>query len=172
MQVYSIMKTLFQSALIFLMLLLVACVSTTPDGTIIKKDDKEKISDVRIIQNWSGDFPVAKLDMLPKGQERLPAGYIGDKTTFQNVWQIFSPGTPVPEVDFDNNMIVFGRNTQFYNRTTIFKVTLNEEGIASILAMATMTSTPIEDKVAMSMAVIPRQGIKSIFTAGTDLPIK
>lgn len=166
------MKVLFRFLLLLVMLSIVACVSTTPDGTIIKKDNKENIEDIRIIQNWSGDFPVAKLNVLPKGQERLPAGYLGDMESFKKVWEIFSPGTPVPEVNFGDNLVVFGRNTQFYNRTTIFKVTLNEEGVASILAMATMTSTPIEDKVAMSMAVIPRAGIKSIFTAGTDLPIK
>ena len=166
------MKMMFRFFLLLVMLSIVACVSTTPDGTIIKKDDKDKIEDIKIIQNWSGDFPVAKLNMLPKGQERLPAGFINDMATFKNIWEIFSPGTPVPEVNFDDNLVVFGRNTQFYNRTTIFKVTLNEEGIASILAMATMTSTPIQDKVAMSMAVVPRAGIKSIFTAGTELPIK
>ena len=166
------MKNILRFLLSLVLLSLVACVSTTPDGKIIKETEKEVVDDIEIIQNWSGDFPVARLDVLPDGQERLPAGYIGDAATFKEVWSVFSPATPVPEVDFSDNMVVFGRNTQYYNRTTIFKVTLTNEGVAEILAMATMTSTPIQDKVAMSIAIIPRKGIKSIFTAGNRLPVK
>ena len=69
-------------------------------------------------------------------------------------------------------MVVFGKNTQYFNRTTIFKVTLSNEGVAEILAMATMSAIPIEDKVAMSMAIISREGIKTIFTAGRQLPVE
>ncbi|WP_455221318.1 hypothetical protein [Kaarinaea lacus] len=166
------MKILLRFLLLLFLFAVAGCVATTPDGKIIKEDKNEKFEDVEIIQNWSGDFPVAKLNVLPAGQERLPAGYIGDAATFKNVWEVFSPATPVPEVDFADNIVVFGRNTQYYNRTTIFKVTLTNEGVAEILAMATMSATPIQDKVAMSMAIIPRKGIKYIFTAGTRLPVK
>ncbi|WP_455206998.1 hypothetical protein [Kaarinaea lacus] len=166
------MKIIFHFLLGIVILSVVACVSTTPDGKIIKEEKKEVIEDIKIIQNWSGDFPVSKLNVLPKGQERLPAGYIGDSDTFKIVWEVFSPATPVPEVNFDDNIVVFGRNTQYYNRTTIFKVTLTNEGVAEVLAMATMSANPIQDKVAMSMAIIPRSGIKYIFTAGSKLPVK
>jgi hypothetical protein len=165
------MKMLLRFLLFIDMLTIVACVSTTPDGKIIEDDKKETIEDIKIIQNWSGDFPVAKLNVLPRGQERLPAGYISDAVTFKSVWEVFSPATPVPEVNFEDNIVVFGRNTQYYNRTTIFKVTL-KDGIAEILAMATMSANPIEDKVAISMAVIPKAGVKYIFTAGTNLPVE
>jgi hypothetical protein len=165
------MKMLLRFLLFIDMLTIVACVSTTPDGKIIEDDKKETIEDIKIIQNWSGDFPVAKLSVLPRGQERLPAGYINDAVTFQSVWEVFSPATPVPEVNFEDNIVVFGRNTQYYNRTTIFKVTL-KDGIAEILAMATMSANPIQDKVAISMAVIPKTGVRYIFTAGANLPVK
>ncbi|HEY5603768.1 MAG TPA: hypothetical protein VIM41_11725 [Gammaproteobacteria bacterium] len=165
------MKILPRFLLLIVVLTVVACVSTTPDGKIIKEDKKEVVEDLKIIQSWSGDFPVAKLNVLPKGQERLPAGYIGDAATFKRVWEVFSPGTPVPEVNFEDHIVVFGRNTQFYNRTTIFKVTLNK-GVAEILAMATMSANPIQDKVAISMAVVPKAGVQSIFTAGTNLPVE
>lgn len=151
---------------------IVACVSTTPEGAIIKEGKKEEFNDIKIIKNWSGEFPVNKLDVLPKGQELLPAGYIGDADSFKKVWEVFSPGTAVPEVDFDSHIVVFGKNTQYFNRTTIFKVTLSDEGVAEVLAMATMSATPIEDKVSMSMAIIPKEGIKSIFTAGRQLPVE
>ncbi len=166
------MKRIYQITVLILSASLAACVSTTPDGQIIKDDKKESITDVKIIQNWSGEFPVSKLGVFPEGQAQLPAGYFSDGESFKKVWEIFSPGTAAPQVDFSNNIVVFGKNTQYYNRTTIFKVTLNNVGVAEVLAMATMSATPIEDKVAMSMAIIPRDGIKFIFTAGRKLPVE
>ena len=166
------MKFIYRIIFSLLVLNIVACVSTTPEGAIIKKGKKEEFNDVKIIQNWSGEFPVAKLGVFPEGQAQLPAGYFGDAASFKKVWEIFSPGTAVPEVDFDSNIVVFGKNTQYFNRTTIFKVTLSNEGVAEVLAMATMSANPIEDKVAMSMAIIPKKGIKSIFTAGHQLPVE
>ena len=52
------------------------------------------------------------------------------------------------------------------NRTSIFKVELRD-GSAEILAMETMSALPIEEKVAMAMAVIPREGVTAI-QAGTE----
>lgn len=37
--------------------------------------------------------------------------------------------------------------------------------MAEMLAMITMSAMPIEDKVAMSLVVVPRKDIKSIRTA-------
>ena len=34
---------------------IVACVSTTPEGAIIKEGKKEEFNNVKIIQNWSGE---------------------------------------------------------------------------------------------------------------------
>jgi len=166
------MKYIYQIIFGLFIFNVVACVSTTPEGAIIKEGEKEEFNDVKIIQNWSGQFPVDKLGVFPEGQAQLPAGYMGDAASFAKVWAVFSPGTPVPEVDFDNNIVVFGKNTQYFNRTTIFKVTLTNEGVAEVLAMATMSTTPIDDVVAMSLAIIPRAGIKYIFTAGSQLPVK
>jgi len=36
------------------------------------------------------------------------------------------------------------------------------EGVAEVLAMETMSATPIEDKVPMSQVVVPRNAVKSI----------
>ena len=38
-------------------------------------------------------------------------------------------------------------------------------GVAEVLAMETMSAMPIQDKVAMSLVVVSRKGIKSIRTA-------
>lgn len=71
------------------------------------------------------------------------------------------PEEALPAVDFENDLVVFIRNLDYYNRTNIFKVTLTA-GVAEILAMETMLAMPIEDRAAMAMAVIPRVGIKAI----------
>ena len=56
--------------------------------------------------------------------------------------------TPIfaPEIDFTVNLVLFARNTQFYNRINIGKVNVSN-GVAEVLAMETMSAMPIEDKV-------------------------
>ena len=121
---------------------------------------------IQLLDNWSGDYPVAELNRLPEGQQDKPVGYINEAETFIPVWRAFMPGAIIPEVDFRKNIVVFTRNIRFYNRKTILKVEL-EEGTAEIIAMETMSARPIEEKVAMAMAVIPRQGVTAI-RAGTE----
>ena len=104
---------------------------------------------------------MAKLDLLPVGQRQSSVGYLDDMDVFAVVWRVFQPGQALPEVDFANQLVVFSRNVNFYNRTAIFKVTL-KEGTAEVLAMETMSAMPIEDKVAMALAVIPRAGVRFI----------
>jgi hypothetical protein len=122
--------------------------------------------DIPLIDKWSGDYPVSELGRLPEGQHDSGVGYIGDKVTFVPVWQAFMPEEILPTVDFSKNIVVFTRNDQFYNRTSIFKVELRD-GSAEILAMETMSALPIEEKVAMAMAVIPREGVRAILS-GTE----
>lgn len=101
---------------------------------------------------------MAMLDLLPVGQRQSSVGYLDDVESFAAVWRVFQPGKALPEVDFANQLVVFTRNVNFYNRTAIFKVTLTQ-GTAEVLAMETMSAMPIEDKVAMALAVIPRSGV-------------
>lgn len=132
-------------------------INTPPDTALIT---------IPLLEKWSGDYPVSELGRLPGEQQDLAAGYIGDTETFIPVWRAFMPGEILPAVDFSKNIVVFTRNVQFYNRTSIFKVEL-QDGAAEILAMETMSAIPIEEKVAMAMAVIPRKGVMSI-KAGTE----
>jgi hypothetical protein len=114
-----------------------------------------------IVQSWQGDFPVARLDRLPQAQRDTRVGFLGDAPAFAAVWAAFKPGEAVPAVDFSRHIVVFSRNLHFYNRTSIAKVTLRD-GVAEIIAIETLSATPIEAKVAMALAVIPRQGVEYI----------
>jgi len=122
-------------------------------------------NDLPILRSWSGDYPVSQLNRLPENQRTTPAGYLGTSAAFGAVWQAFKPGEEVPEVDFSKHLVLFSRNATFYNRTSIAKVTL-KDGVADFLAIETRSSMPIEDKVGMAMAVIPREGVKAIIQAG------
>ena len=126
--------------------------------------------DLPILQKWSGDFPIAHLDQLPEGQTDTSIGYIGKKSVFANVWKAFKPEEPVPEMDFNKNLVVYTRNVTFYNRLSIFKITLSGDTI-HIMAMETRSALPIEDHVAMGMAAIPREGIKYIQAGNELIPI-
>ena len=117
--------------------------------------------DVPFVERWSGDFPVAELKRLPENQRQSGVGFIADAKQFASVWEAFQVGRPTPVVDFEENFVVFVRNTEFYNRISIMKATL-ADGVLTLLAMETMSALPIETKAAMAMAVIPRAGIKTI----------
>ncbi len=127
--------------------------------------------DLPVSRKWSGDYPVAQLDRLPESQRRSGAGYLGDEKAFAAVWKVFKPGEPVPDVDFGRNLVVFSRNVVFYNRTSILKVTL-KEGVAEILAMETMSALPIEEKVAMALAEIPRAGVRFLQAGEERIPVE
>jgi hypothetical protein len=145
----------------------VACFFIITGCATLSAEDSP-VNDLTIIDQWSGDFPVADLALLPQRQSR--AGYIGDQKAFATVWQAFRPGETTPAVDFERHLVVFARNVDFYNRTNILKVTLTD-GAVEILAMETMSAMPIEDKVAMAMAVIPRNGVKFIRAGDARIPV-
>ncbi|MBC2709559.1 MAG: hypothetical protein HGJ94_00660, partial [Desulfosarcina sp.] len=66
--------------------------------------------------------------------------------------------------------VLFARNTHFYNRISIGKVNV-KKGAAEVLAMETMSAMPIEDKVAISLVVVARQGITAIHAGDKIIPI-
>ena len=126
--------------------------------------------DLPIVQQWSGDYPVAELQRLPEGQRETGVGYIGDAVTFATVWQVFKPGEKVPQIDFDQRLVVFSRNLNYYNRTSIAKVTLENE-VVEVIAIETMSALPIGEDVAMAMAVIPRAGVRFIGGGTKRIPL-
>ena len=149
-----------------LLLLLLCAVPFLTAGCATTEAISMEPMDIPILEKWSGDYPVAELGRLPAGQQDLAAGYIGNTETFIRVWRVFMPEEILPAVDFSKYIVVFTRNVQFFNRKSIFRVTV-QGGTAEILAMETMSAIPIEDKVAMAMAVVPRDGIMAI-RAGTE----
>lgn len=125
--------------------------------------------DILILQ-WSGDYPVTDLDHLPEGQRAASVGYINDAKTFAAVWQVFKPDEKLPVVDFSTNLIVFVRNVNFYNKINLLNCNLTD-GTLDVLAMETMSAMPIEDKVGMALAMVPRANLKSIRAGETNIPL-
>ena len=153
------------------LVLLVGC-SHSYTKTETKADSPQAVSgEVEILQSWQADYPVAQLNLLPEKQREQAVGFIDDAETFEDVWRAFKLGEDVPEIDFKANLVLFARNTQFYNRISIGKVNV-KNGVVEVLAMETMSAMPIEDKVAMSLVVVPRQGISAIQTGDENIPIK
>lgn len=126
--------------------------------------------EAEILQSWQGDYPVAQLKLLPEKQRQQAVGFIDDGETFKAVWNAFKPREAVPEIDFKAKLVLFARNTHFYNRISIGKVNVTS-GIAEVLAMETMSAMPIEAKVAMSLVVVPRKGIRAIQNGDKIIPI-
>ena len=123
-----------------------------------------------ILQSWQGDYPMAQLKLVPEKHREQAFGFIADAEAFAGVWKALKPGKDVPKIDFKTNLVLFARNTQFFNRISIGKVRV-KDGVAEVLAMETMSAMPIEDKVAMSMVVVPRKGITAIQAGDKIIPI-
>lgn len=126
--------------------------------------------ELALLQQWQGDYPVAERSRLPPAQRDAPVGAIADAQTFAGVWEALRPGEAVPQIDFEEHLVVFVRNTRFYNRTRILRVTL-EDGVAEVLAIETMSAMPIEDRVAMALAAVPRVGIRAFRDRDAVLPV-
>lgn len=126
---------------------------------------------ITLLRKWSGDYPVSQLGRLPQGQQHLETGYIADLETFLPVWRAFMPTEMLPPVDFTRNFILFTRNVRFYNQKFILSIML-EEGIAEIVAIETMSSKPIDGRIAMAMAVVPRDGITAIRSGSSIIEVR
>ncbi len=165
------MKKVLVGPVILLLVMLTGCGGDDPaqerTGALLAPpqqragDSQAARHDVKILQSWQGDYPVAQLGQFPANQRDHGTGYINDATEFGRIWKAFKPGEDVPDVDFQDNLVLFARNTRFYNRTSIGKVEV-QDGVAEVLALETMSAQPIEDRVAMSLAVISRKGITAV----------
>ncbi|MEE9146908.1 MAG: hypothetical protein V3U27_05860, partial [Candidatus Tectomicrobia bacterium] len=155
MEVVATMSKISTPGFALLLWLASACM---PGGYARAGAGENQPAEMPILQEWRGDYPVPLLNRLPAGQQGSRAGYIGDSRQFERIWQAFRPREDTPRVDFDHHLVVFYRNIDFYNRTAIPKVLL-KAGLVEILALETRTACPIEDKVAMALAVIPRAGV-------------
>jgi len=143
----------------------------SPESKTPRRDlPRENSQAVPMKASWQGDYPVDGLDRLPAGQREAPTGYIGNAGTFAAVWRAFKPDEALPQVDFETDLVVFARNLRFYNRTRIAKVQM-KDGIVEALPAETMSAAPIEDKVGMALAIIPRKGVLAIQAGERRVPL-
>ena len=145
--------------LLLLLSLATACATEPGDG----------VADsgvVPVLGVLSGDLPVSALAVLPEGQRDQPIGYLSNQRQLDAVLQYLpDDDKSLPFVDFSTQLVLFVRNTVFYNRLSIGQVLRKGETL-TILAMETMSARPITDKVAISLAVIKSDGARFIAGAG------
>jgi len=166
-------KNILLMIVVFASLILFSADAFAKGGSKVKLKEfqGEKATNRPILQRWAGDYPVAQLDRLPVGQSQAGVGYIWDAQTFASVWQVLKPGTALPQVDFDKNLVVFVRNVKSYHPTLVEKVTL-KDGVAEIAAAEPLTPVqPIADRAALGLAVISREGLKFIQADNEQIPV-
>ncbi|MDX2481558.1 MAG: hypothetical protein QNK24_14635 [Desulfuromusa sp.] len=151
-----------------LLLGFVAVLLLVGHAVALEGDDTPTV--LRILKDWRGDYPVAELHRLPVKQQSTPVGYLGDLQSFTDVWKAFKPEEDVPSVDFREQLVLFARNVRFFNRVSIAQVRVTK-GVADVLVLATMSALPIEDKVSMALAVIPRSGVEAIGVDSLRIPV-
>jgi len=153
-----------------LICILTFALCSAADAETVQVNQKSTSKTLPILQQWRGDYPVAELDRLPENLRTSSVGYLAGVKTFADVWRAFKPDESVPEVDFNKNLVVFSRNIDFYNRTSISMVKL-KEGVLEIVVIETLSALPIEEKAAMAMAVIPRAGVRFIQADQERIPV-
>ena len=119
---------------------------------------KEKEEHLPILNRWSGEYPIAKLDRLKAWHARSQWGYIGDEAGFSSFWNAFREGRRAPEVDFSKNIVVFVGGDGSYKQMVIVKVTLKDH-VAEVVVDGSKPGPPGADTCAMAVAVIPRSGV-------------
>jgi hypothetical protein len=166
-------KNVLLMTVVFASLILLSSDALAAGGSKVKLKEfqGEKPANRPILQRWVGDYPVAQLDRLPVGQSQSRVGYIGNAETFASVWQALKPGTALPQVDFNKNLVVFVRNVKSYHPTLVEKVTI-KDGVAEIVTVQPLTpAEPIGDRVALGLAVISREGLKFIQADNEQIPV-
>jgi hypothetical protein len=133
-----------------------------------------KADAVKILKEWHGTYKVSELNLLPKRQRKAKIGYISDAQSFNKVWGAFTPMDKdvkkAPKVNFENEVVVFIRNTEFVNSFSNVKAHV-EGGKVTIMANSTRTAKEIEDYVHMVMIVLPRKNLSEL-SIGRDQAIK
>ena len=156
-------KTVTKTCIVLAFMLLISACTT---ASLEVKDGP-----VPILETLSGDLPVSVLTLFPQGMQNQPVGYFSNQQQLDTVLQsIQADGKTLPVVDFSSQIVLFVKNTVFYNRLRIGQVS-REDVTLTILAMETMSAMPIEDKVAISLAVIERDGAQFIVAGGQRLEI-
>ena len=157
---------LLSIVLVFLLSATFACTQ------VIEKNSGITRIQVPILFSLGGDFPVSELDALPEAQRLLPVGCLASQQQVDAVLQHFQEGGKgFPAVDFSTQLVLFARNTVFYNRLSIAGVTLVGDSL-EVLSMSTMSAMPIKEKVAMSLAVVERSGARFIVVNGEKIEIR
>ena len=150
-------KTAIQTSILFFLLIITSACATVTDA-----DPGVKDGPVAILGTLSGDLPTAALKKLPEGIQQQSVGYFSSQKQLDAVLPAILAGDrTLPAVDFSSQIVLFTKNTQFYNRLRIGQV-LREGETLTVLAMETMSAMPITDKVAISFAIIERDGARFI----------
>lgn len=142
-----------------------------PQVQTAKNEQQPADNELEIFNRWPVDYPVEKLDLLPEGQRESRVGYIDDADTFKAVWQVFNPFEPAPAIDFASRIVLFVRNTEFYNRINVVKVEL-KNSMAEIIAAETLSAHPIEERVAMVLLTVDRKNINGVKSGDNVVPWK
>ncbi len=148
---------------LFLALLLIISAACT--GATVNNAEVAAVK-LPILYALAGDLSVSGLISLPKQQRTKPIGYLASQQQLDEVMRYFqTDATLLPAVDFTTQLVLFARNTVYYNRLSIVAVDLVGETL-KVVSVSTLSAMPIQQQVAMSLVVIPRQGAKYLDVAG------
>ena len=116
---------------------------------------------------WTGSFPVCEVQRFPDSGRLV---CVRDPVTWQSVWSVFRPESPLPVVDFQTQAIVVFRNTQFRNSIGLSDMFLDGATLM-IEVVEQRTARPLRDALECLLILVDLQGVTRIECGGESLVI-
>lgn len=136
------------------MLFLLLLISQDPNQAKIEKELTQPVKQPLVMVTWSGTYKLEQKQAAP------PLGYVADAIAWKGVWTAWRGTEPVPEVNF-NNAIVVVAVSKDPNKIGA-GVMLNANGDLSFAHRQTLMAFENPTTGTYQFAVIPKEGIKTI----------
>jgi hypothetical protein len=114
----------------------------------------DEAGEVKLLQTWRGEV---KLELRKQAPD---SGFIADAESWEKLWKAYRVAEKVPEVDFQEHLILVGVNSDPNQIGAVAK--LSEKGDLSVVYLGTLIGFEDPQTCAYQFAKISRKGIKSI----------
>lgn len=116
------------------------------------------------------DDAAAELDAVAEqtvdkdAAEALPEGrFVADSEALHDLWdELDLPGEELPEVDFEDNLLLIEHRDAADPNHVRYSAMLNEDGELEVGAMTTLMGFPPSDRVKLVFLAYPREGVTAV----------
>ncbi len=146
----------------FVLILLAAAMAAVSMATPVQAAEPR----VPLRAKWTVQYPLSKLYLLPlqSGTFAYQIGYLSDAARWARVSRAAKPGSPVPEVDFNTEIVIYLNPFDPVNQIGFMR--LERRGDILVIVWVTsamgwrLGSGPAPSKTMIAFAIVPKLGVK------------